>query len=154
MSIAKTVVDCLQQCGIPYDVIGHVRTPSARDTVSTTHIPPERIAKAVVLSDGRHYVMAVVPANRYVSVKTLSKKLKRPLSLIPEERLPSMFGDCERGAIPPLGPSYGMETIVDDSLVGQPEIYFEAGDHEELIRVNGEQFLTLLRQARYGQFTH
>jgi Ala-tRNA(Pro) deacylase len=112
------------------------------------------MAKAVVLADRGGYVMAVVPGSRHVSVKTLCKKLGRELVLVQEDSLIPVFKDCARGAIPPLGPAYGIETIVDDSLVGQPEIYFEAGDHEELIRVNGEQFLSLLRQARHGQFSH
>lgn len=155
MSIAQTVIQCLQQRRIPYDVVAHPRTASTRATVSCSQIPPERMAKAVLLSDTHGgYVMAVLPGSRYVNVKTLSRKLNRQLSLVEERQLPLVFNDCERGAIPPLGPAYGIETILDDSLVGQPEIYFEAGDHEELIRVNGEQFLSLLRQARHGQFSH
>ena len=154
MGIAKTVVDCLQKDRVSYDVVTHPRTVCTRETAERVAIPADRVAKAVVLSDHRGYVMAVIPANRYVSVKTLSKKLNRKLALVREERLSPVFKDCELGAIPPLGPAYGMETIVDDSLVGQPEIYFEAGDHEELIRVSGEQFLALLRQARHGQFSH
>ena len=154
MSIAKTVVDCLQQNRIPYDVVAHPRTASTRDTLDIAQIPAERMAKAVVLADRGGYVMAVVPGSRHVSVKTLCKKLGRELVLVQEDSLIPVFKDCARGAIPPLGPAYGIETIVDDSLVGQPEIYFEAGDHEELIRVNGEQFLSLLRQARHGQFSH
>jgi Ala-tRNA(Pro) deacylase len=156
MSIAKTVVDCLQQNRISYGVVAHPRTSNTRDTVSRTRLPAERVAKAVVLRDNNNgaYVMAVIPGSRHLSVKTLSKKLKRELTLVREDHLTPVFTDCERGAIPPLGPAYGIETIIDDSLVGQPEIYFEAGDHEELIRVNGEQFLSLLRQALHGQFSH
>lgn len=154
MTIAKTVEDYLQQNRIAYDVVPHPHTSSTRGTVQTAHVPADRVAKAVVLHDDSGYVMAVVPGSRHVSVKTLSKKLGRELSLAEEGSLVPVFKDCEVGAIPPLGPAYGMETIVDDSLVGQPEIYFEAGDHEELIRVKGEQFLSLLREARHGQFTH
>ncbi len=154
MSVAKTVIDRLQQDRVSYDIIAHPRTACTRETARSVSVPPERVAKAVVLHDGRGYVMAVIPASKYVSVKTLSKKLKRRLALAREDYLSLVFKDCARGAIPPLGPAYGIETIVDDSLVGQPEVYFEAGDHEELIRVSGEQFLSLLRQARHGQFTH
>lgn len=154
MSIAKTVVDCLQKDRVAYDVVTHPRTVCARETAGSVAVPADRVAKAVVLSDSRGYVMAVIPANKYVSLKTLSRKLNRRLALAREDGLSPVFKDCERGAIPPLGPAYGMETIVDDSLVGQPEIYFEAGDHEELIRVSGEQFLALLRLARHGQFSH
>lgn len=154
MTIAKTVEDYLQQNRVAYDVVPHPHTSSTRGTVETAHVPAERVAKAVVLHDDSGYVMAVVPGSRHVSVKTLSKKLGRELTLAEEDSLVPVFKDCAVGAIPPLGPAYGMETIVDDSLVGQPEIYFEAGDHEELIRVKGEQFLSLLREARHGQFTH
>ncbi len=154
MSIAKTVVDCLQRDRISYDVLAHPRTVSPREAAQSMHISADCVAKAVVLTDSRGYVMAVVPANRYVSVKALCRKLRRKLALAREEGLFPVFRDCERGAIPPLGPAYGIQTIVDDSLVGQPEVYFEAGDHEELIRVSGEQFVALLREARYGHFSH
>lgn len=154
MSIAKTVIDCLHKDQVPYDVITHRRTVSAREAAHSVSIPADRVAKAVVLRDRWGYVMAVVPASRYVSVGTLSRKLRRTLALAREEGLPPVFKDCERGAIPPLGPAYGLPTVVDDNLVGQPEVYFEAGDHEELIRVSGEQFLLLLKEARHGSFTH
>lgn len=152
--IAKTVVDCLQRGHVSYDIIAHPRTSTARDAAQSVHVPVERVAKAVLLRDGRGYVMAVVPACRYVSVKTLGRKLRRRLSLAREDGLQPIFNDCDLGAIPPLGPAYGVQTAVDDSLVGQPEVYFEGGDHEELIRVSGEQFLTLLREAWYGRFSH
>lgn len=154
MSIAKTVVDCLQQDRVPYDVLSHPRTTCARETIASAALPADRLAKAVVLSDGRRYVMAVIPANKHISLRSLSRRLKRDLALAQEGALSPVFKDCEPGAIPPLGPAYGLETIVDESLAGQPEVYFEAGDHEELIRVTGEQFVTLLRRAQYERLTH
>lgn len=154
MSIAKTVIDCLQRDRVSYDVLSHPHTVSALEAAESVSIPADRLAKAVMLRDKRGYVMAVVPASRYVSVKALSRKLRRTLALAQEEVLAPVFKDCARGAIPPLGPAYGIQTMVDDSLVGQPEVYFEAGDHEELIRVSGDQFVALLKQARYGQFSH
>lgn len=154
MAVAKTVVDYLDQRAVPYTVVAHPPTPSTRDTASQTHLPPESIAKGVVLWDHYGYVMAVLPANRYLNVQTLNRKLRRDLRLADEQTLHRMFRDCALGAIPPLGPAYGMLTVVDDHLVGQAQIYFEAGDHEELIRVSGEEFLALLRNARYAAFTH
>jgi len=60
-----------------------------------------------------------------------------------------MFPDCELGAVPALGPAYKLDTVVDESLRGQEEIYFEAGDHEELIRVSGGDFESLLQDADF-----
>jgi Ala-tRNA(Pro) deacylase len=154
MTIAQTVSGYLQARHIPYDVITHPHSDSSRKAAETAHVPPERLAKAVILSDRRGFLMAVVPGDRYVSLDDLQRKLGRRLSLAPESRLAPVFRDCASGAIPPLGPAYGMETIVDDSLVGQPEVYFEAGDHCGLIRVGGDEFLALLREAMHGQFAH
>ena len=35
------------------------------------------------------------------------------------------------------------ETVMDESLSEQPEIWFEAGDREQLVQVSREQFSTL-----------
>ena len=154
MTIARTVSGYLQSRHVTYDVIAHPYSDSSRKVAETAHVLPEQLAKAVILSDRRGFLMAVIPGNRHVSLDDLWKKLGRRLSLVSESRLAPVFRDCESGAIPPLGPAYGMETIVDNSLVGQPEVYFESGDHRGLIRVDGEEFLTLLRDAMYGQFAH
>ena len=69
-----------------------------------------------------------------------------------ESELTFLFGDCELGAIPPVGPAYGMVTVVDDSLADQPEIYFEAGDHEKLIHMNQKEFTVLMDNAGHGRF--
>lgn len=98
--------------------------------------------------------MVVLLSDRHVDLLMLSQALGRDLTLAPEYRIATIFTDCELGAIPPLGPAYGVTTLLDDSLVGQSEIYFEAGDHEEVICVDGEQFLVLLNKAMHGQFSH
>ena len=46
-----------------------------------------------------------------------------------------------------------METVWDESLENVPEVYVEAGDHEELIRIDGKTFLGLLGSARHGNFS-
>ena len=154
MAIPQTVSGYLQSHHVPYDVIAHPYSDSSRKAAEAAHVPPKLLAKAVVLGDQRGFVMAVLPGDRHVSLEALWKKLGRRLSLLPESRLAPVFRDCVFGAIPPLGPAYGLETIMDDSLVGQTEVYFESGDHRGLIRVGGDEFLVLLEEAMHGQFSH
>jgi Ala-tRNA(Pro) deacylase len=154
MPAAQTVVNYLQTHQIPYTILPHRRTVSSRETAEAAHVSVEQLAKAVIFWDPAGYLMAVVPGDRHVGVETLSGKVGRKLMLADESRIAPVFRDCDPGAIPPIGPAYGMETIIDDSLVGLPEIYFEAGDHEDLIRVDGEQFLRMLNPAQHGQFSH
>ena len=154
MAVARTITDFLQRQRAHYAVVPHPHTETSRATAHTVRVAADQLAKAVVLIDERGYVMAVVPSSRHVSTNRLSELLGRRLELATESRIAPVLRDCDPGAIPPLGPAYGMDTIVDDSLVGQPVIYFEAGDHEQVIQVDGEVFLSLLKEARHGQFTH
>ncbi len=152
MTIASSIIDYLNKSRVSYSVIAHAHSATSKQTVSKAHISPDKLAKAVILKDAKGYVMAVIPADKYVSLQSVSKRFGRTMVIAPESGFPQIFKDCEPGAIPPIGPAYGMETLLDDSLVGQPDIYFEAGDHEELIHMNGENFLLLLKRAQHGRF--
>lgn len=89
----------------------------------------------------------MLPAARKVDLGALHRRLGRKLGLATESELARLFADCEPGAIPPLGDVYGIDSIVDNSLVGEQDIYFESGDHCALVRVSGAEFLRLMGDA-------
>ncbi len=153
MAIAHTLEDYMTSKGIQYEVVPHPRTLSSIETAEAAHIPGDALAKAVLLEDDNGYLMAVVPATHHVKLGKLSEQLNRQLRLAVESELAPLFKDCQLGAVPPLGMAYGMPTILDSSLVEQPDIYFEAGDHEELIHLSGRHFQSLLADARLGRFS-
>ena len=97
--------------------------------------------------------MAVVPATHRVDLSEFAGRAKCTVHLASEDDAARVFSDCERGAIPPLGPAYGVETIWEDSLMAQPELYFEAGDHEHLVRVKAKDFIKLLPNCPHGQIS-
>jgi len=49
------------------------------------------------------------------------RQLNRELGLATDRELVELFKDCEPGALPPLGLAYGIDTILDESLVDVPE---------------------------------
>ncbi|OOY42615.1 hypothetical protein BOV91_06455 [Solemya velum gill symbiont] len=77
----------------------------------------------------------------------LHRKLDRHVGLATEEEVAQVFSDCQVGAIPPTGLLYDIDTIVDEALLSQPEIYFEAGDHEHLIHMQRDDFGKLMGDA-------
>ncbi len=153
MAIAITLQQYLDQNGVEYEVLPHAHTQTSLDTAHTSHIPAEHIAKSVILEDEAGYLMAVIPASHHIDLGKLSRQLERRLGLATEEELPGLFSDCEIGAIPPIGEAYQMEVVMDDSLEKCPDIYFEAGDHTDLIHVRGPAFLQLMQRARHGHFS-
>jgi Ala-tRNA(Pro) deacylase len=78
----------------------------------------------------------------------------RPVELATEDETGTVFRDCVPGAAPPIGPAYGLETVVEDRLMAEPEVHFEGGDHESLVHMRGEAFQELVRGARHGSFAH
>jgi Ala-tRNA(Pro) deacylase len=47
-----------------------------------------------------------------------------------------------------------MMTVIDDSLAEKQELYFEAGDHRNLIHVNRDQFEVLMDKAVHARFCY
>lgn len=153
MAIAARLQAYLAQQGINFDVVAHSHTGSSTETAQAAHIPGDRIAKAVMVEDEAGYVMVVIPSTHRLQLGRLHKALGRELGLATESELTALFQDCERGAIPPVGGAYGIETVVDEALMNQPDLYLEAGDHEQLIHLSGDQFRTLMRNAPNEQYS-
>jgi Ala-tRNA(Pro) deacylase len=153
MSIAPTLRQFLDKQHAHYEVIEHPRTASSMETVELCHIPPERMAKAVLLYANGDYMLAVLPADHRIQLSDLRAELGQKPRLADEHDLDLIFTDCIFGAVPPLGSGYGVPTIVDDSLTDQPEVYFEAGDHISVIHMNNREFSRLTRQAKHGRFS-
>jgi len=152
MAIAITLQEYLDKSGIDYDVLPHTLTETSIDTAQTTHIPPEQIAKSVILEDEDGYLMAVIPASHHIELGQLSRQLERRLGLATEDELAGLFNDCDLGAIPPIGEAYHMDVVMDDSLERCPDVYFEAGDHTDLVHVRGPAFQQLMQHAHHGHF--
>ncbi|MDJ0806818.1 MAG: YbaK/EbsC family protein [Gammaproteobacteria bacterium] len=147
MSIASTVKSYLEGRSVDYELVSHAHTMSSVSSAEAAHVTSGHLAKAVIVKQDNEYMMVVVPSDDHVHLGKLHHYLGDDVGLATEQELVSLFPDCERGAIPPLGTAYRLLTLVDTSLLHQPEVFFESGDHEHLVRVSGEQFHRLLGDA-------
>ncbi len=154
MTASKSITDFLAQAGADYSAVSHPHSESSDTTAEAAHISGETLAKGILLKDNRGYVLAVIPASHALETGTLGQKIQRPLVMASETEIARVFADCEVGAIPVLGKAYGLTTVVDHALCSLEEIYFEAGDHEVLIRISGEDFQRLMGGATFASFSH
>jgi Ala-tRNA(Pro) deacylase len=153
MSISHHLSRYLEQHGARYEVCMHEHSRTSAETARTAQVLPRRLAKSVILEDDDGCLMAVLPADKNVMLGHLSRMLgRRELRLSDENFIAMLFDDCDRGAVPPVGMAWGIETIVDDELEAGDVVYLEGGDHESLLRMSGEQFHELMRTARHGHF--
>jgi Ala-tRNA(Pro) deacylase len=154
MPIARTIEEFLKSHGVAYEVIQHPRSVSSMRTAQVAHIPGDRLAKSVLLEDDDGYLMAIIPSTHRIDLGKLHHQLNRRVGLAIEKEVTELFSDCDPGAIPAIGAAYRVDTIVDDTLLQQPDVYFEAGDHEALVHMSGQAFSTMMADAAHGRFTH
>jgi Ala-tRNA(Pro) deacylase len=150
MTIAPTLATYLERVGIQPEVLTHPHSPSASRAAEASHVSGNRVAKGVLLKDETGYLLAVLPASHHLRLDAVEVITGRSLTLAAEEEIGRTFPDCEVGAVPPVGAAYDLPAVVDDSLVKEPEVYLEGGDHTTLVRVTREDFAELMRGAQAG----
>jgi len=153
MSMTTTLQKYLAENGVAYDILPHSATSSCLSAANSTHINGHMVAKPVILEDETGYLMAVIPATEHVKVSKLNRILDRDMILAREDELKDLFSDCDVGAIPPIGSAYGVQSIIDDDLLECSDIYFEAGNHRELVHIKGHDFQRLMRGAPHSKIT-
>jgi len=142
------------QRGVHYEVSEHRLSRCSAQTARVAHVPPRLVAKSVILEDDGGIVMAVIPADCCVMVGRLASLLgRRELHLADENRIAAVFGDCDRGAVPPVGMAWGIETVVDEELERRDVVYLEGGDHRRLLKMPAKQFAALMSTALHGSFS-
>lgn len=154
MGIAMTLRDFLDSHHLVYDVVHHEHAESSQRTAAAAGQPGDRVVKSVLLKDDDGYLLAVLPATYRLHLGKLHQALDRLVGLATEKETAALFTDCEVGAIPPVGLLYDLDTVVDDALLAQSDIYFEAGDHEQLIHMSRESFGKLLGDAAHSSFSY
>lgn len=154
MAIAITLKDFLDEHHAQYQLIAHPRTTSTLHTSEVAHVPGDQMVKSVLLGDDESYVIAILPATHMLDLDRIKQLTGRDLYLIEEDEMTSAFADCETGSLPPIGDAYGIDTLVDSSLLNQTKIYFESGDHGLLVNMSAEEFMDLLGDITPQRISH
>jgi Ala-tRNA(Pro) deacylase len=148
MAVADKVQQCLDSKGCMYEIVHHPYTNTSYGTAVSAHIPRDRLAKTVLLEDEFGFAAAVVPSSHHLQLHEMWRTTGRYLQLASERDMLDLFNDCDVGALPPVAMAYGMPTYLDESLLMQPDVYFEAGDHQALIHMTTDEFLDLMKDAK------
>ncbi len=153
MGIALTVQEYLEDNHIRYDVARHGKTSTSTMSARASHVPGAALAKGVVLKWDDGYLLAVVPASRYVDLNKVSEIVGDSVRLATEEEASTLFPDCDTGAVPILGEPYRVACVVDDQLERNGDIWFEAGDHRTLVHVTSDGFGRLMYGMPHGRIS-
>ena len=135
----------LDENRVKYVCITHSKAYTAPEVAASAHIPGRAMAKVVIVELDGEMAMAVLPSNRKVVLQDLREITgSDQVRFASEEKFQSRFPDCEIGAMPPFGNLYGMKVFAAESLAQNTEIAFNAGSHEEIIKLAYADFERLV----------
>ena len=147
MAINDRLQRVLEQTWSSYAVFPHSEAYTAQEVAQSVRVKGGQLAKVVVVRDGAGKdFMVVLPATRYFDVHKLHQVTGRAgIQLEDERELERLFPDCEVGAMPPFGPLYGMPMYVDPCLLRGGDIFFQAGNHHEVVLMRCEEYQDIAR---------
>jgi Ala-tRNA(Pro) deacylase len=153
MAAPNWIKNMLEKRGVAYEERRHGVAFTAQELAQTEHVSGHCVAKVVVvIADGRP-VELILPASRRVVLDRLRTLLgARAVRLAAEAELERIFTDCETGATPPLRHWKDVTVLMDASMSSASELVFQAGTHEDAIRLNFQDWFRLVGPL-VGAFT-
>jgi Ala-tRNA(Pro) deacylase len=144
--------ELLTERHIAFEQLQHAPAYTANRTAQALHVPGKDVAKTVVLRVDNRYVLAVLPATHRVDLEEIRQELgAERVAMASEEEMDRVFPDCERGAVPPFGSLYHLETLVDEALAADDQIVFDAQSHQGAIRMRYRDY-EAMEHPRLGHF--
>ncbi len=146
MSPLQRVTSYLDEHKIPFEAIHHRRDYSAQKTAADTHTPGKAFAKTVILFVDNKFCMFVLPASRKVDLEKVKRELgAKDVRLATESEFSGICTSCEVGAMPPFGMLYDLPVYVSHLLLEDHLITFNAGTHEDVMRMRYSDYEKLAR---------
>lgn len=135
------LIDVLEEEGVPYERHTHPAVYTAQELARSEHVPGKNVAKPVLVRAESGFTLCVVPAVASVDLAAVADALcEERIELASEHEMVGIFRDCELGAEPPVGMLFGLNTLVDYSLLDDDFVVFQAGTHTDSIRMSRTDF--------------
>lgn len=140
------VPDYLTQHGKPFEFLTHPEAGDSTTTATAVLDPASRIGRTVALrlDHGYRFAIAVIPATHQIDLRRCSRMLGGAVvELETESQLATHCPECDLGSLSPFGSGYNMLTLVDESLVQDGGIAFEANRTCAAFRMKWRDFVDL-----------
>ena len=147
----------LDDMGVNYRVSHHPTVYTAQMLAEAEHVPGRKVIKPVVVQADGEFVMCALPACYRVDIEELKDQLQaQDVRLVEEPKLTELFPDCELGAAPPIGRLYGMTTLMDESLIADDRVTFQAGTHDAAVTMSLAEYRRVAQPevAHFGRPVH
>ncbi len=142
----KKIKELLDKNKIQYKLYDHEPVYTSEQAAKVRDSKLQEGVKALVLkSDTGNFILALVAADRKVDLEKLAKAAnsKRLVLAKPDEVLEQT--GCEIGSVPPFGNVLGLETYIDNSVLENEDVEFNAGLRTTSIRMKSKDLVSMIK---------
>ncbi len=151
MKVFDRLIESLDARQVPYDVLRHEPVYTSEEAARVRGTSLASGAKALICKADRQFVLIVLPADLRLASKRIRKSQGiRSLRFATRDEVADLTG-LQPGSIPPFGSLFDLPTWCDAALAEQPQINFNAGDHEVSVSMRYDDFFRF-EQPRCGEF--
>ena len=136
----------LDDAGVTYELLHHGHTENAAAEAEALGLAPGDIAKTLIARTRAGHLRALVPASERIDMRKLRDAVgasKDEVQLATEEEMARDYPEFALGAVPPLGGSHADPVILDRRLAEREWLVFEAGSHDDSVRIRTEEVIRL-----------
>ncbi len=140
MDVHEKLISFFDSLSITYTIIEHGETPSSLESAKARGEPLKIGAKAIIVKSKHGFSLCVMPADRRLDTKVLKKVLRsKSLRFASLEELEEITGLC-KGAVPPFGCFFALNTIVDPLLFSEENVAFNAASLVKSVKMKSVDY--------------
>jgi len=152
MDVFEKIKQLFDQANIEYQVIDHEPVLTCQYAAKIRGTRPEQGAKALVCFADKQPILIVLPCSSRLDFKAFKNwQQVKDLRMATPEEVKDLTG-VKVGAVPPIGPAIGLPVFVDEKLMQEPKICFNAGMHTRSILMGSQDYLGIIKPT-IGNFT-
>lgn len=136
----------LDDAGVRYELLHHGHTEDAAAEAQALGLAPADVAKTLIARTPDGHLRALVPASERIDMRKLRDAVggsKDEVQLATEDEMARDYPEFALGAVPPIGGAHPDPVILDQKLAGREWLVFEAGSHDDSVRVRTEDLIRL-----------
>ena len=150
--IHERLISFFNSLNIYYTIIEHEETPSSLDSARARGESIKIGAKALLVKSKHRYCLCVIPADRRLDTKLVKKILKsKTLRFASVEELKELTG-LPKGAVPPFGHFFGLDTFVDPALFCEENVAFNAAMLTRSVKMKSSDYKIALENSSNFSF--
>ena len=131
------IIEYLQGRGVAFTVLPRPQSDSALDTVRTHAVPPEELARTVVMQYRYGFAMMVIPAGAKLNLSLAQAALDDLDAREATRReIHAQFAGTVGSCVPPLGLYFLAPMWVDPEIANRDQVAFAAGKPSLVIRMS------------------